>query len=108
MTPAIDLHGTLTEPDPQNPAQSVKVVYQTTAPGAGNISNGGKFDRQRRAHVIPKDPKTPAQLQRRARMAAAVAAWKLATPEDRSAYAEAARIRRITVCNAFISAFLRN
>ncbi len=103
----LDIRGTLQEPDPANPAQSVKVVYQKVAPGAGNISNGGAFDRQRRAHVVPTDPKTPAQVARRTKMAAAVEAWHNASPENRRAYAEAAKVRRISIFNAFISHFLR-
>lgn len=104
---SLDLRGTLQEPDPANPAQSVKVVYQAVAPGLGNIANGGAFDRQRRAHVVPADPRTPAQLARRSKMADAVAAWHAASPENRRAYEEAAKVRRISVFNAFISNFLR-
>lgn len=101
------LTGKLTEPDPLNPSQSVTVVYQRVAPGLGNVDSDPTGTQQRRALVTPTDPRTPAQLARRAKMADAVAAWHAATPEQRAAYNDAARVRRITAFNAFVSAFLR-
>lgn len=107
MTTHIELTGSLDEPDPAHPGQFVRVVYQRTAPGLGNLPNSGKFDRQRRRHVVPHDPQTPAQVARRAKMAAAVLAWQAMTPQNRSAWTTPAAARNITPFNAFVSNFLR-
>jgi len=83
-----------------------KVVYQKTAAGMGNISNGGRWDRQKRAHVIPIDPQTPAQLARRARMRAANLAWQALPQQERENAEKRARARNITGYNQFISEYL--
>ena len=44
-----------------------------------------------RPHVTPADPKTPAQLAARARMAQASAAWKTLSPVNRAAWMNYAR-----------------
>lgn len=103
---AFELRGKLTEPDPNNPALSVRVVYQRTSPGLGNDPDDPTRTRQRRAYVVPINPNTPAQQTRRAKMAAAVLAWKT----DPSPYlAEAqARAKRLDLplYHAWISAYM--
>lgn len=108
MTPNLLITGTLQEPDPDHPGQTVRVVYQRVAPGLGNIADHPAGALQRRAHVIPYDPKTPAQVARRQRFAAAVAAWRALDPENRSDWTAAARSRNITPFNAFVSAYMKD
>jgi hypothetical protein len=81
MRPAILPRGLLTELDPGAPGGTVRVVYQRTARGLGNVPNVPGRILQRRAYVIPADPRTPMQRLVRARLAAATAAWQaLAEP----------------------------
>lgn len=106
MTPAFELRGKLTEPDPNNPAISVRVVYQRTAPGLGNDPDDPTRTRQRRAYVVPINPNTPGQQTRRAKMAAAVAAWRT-DPAPYLAEAQArAKARDLPLYHAWISAYM--
>lgn len=106
-TEVLDIRGTVTECPPVTQATCEKVVYQKVRAGLGNISNGGRFDRQRRRYVIPADPHTPAQLARRAKFANAIATWKTMSDEQRKAWKPQAKSRNISSFNAFISAYLR-
>lgn len=91
----------LTNPPPgKSPG---RYVYQRTAKGKGNMPLSETHDLQLRAHVIPADPKTPAQLARRAAFAAAVASWHAATAEDRESVRQTAENRGITLFNAWVS-----
>lgn len=85
-----------------------KYTFQRTAPGKGNISNRGVFDLQMRRHVIPIDHKTQPQLAKRFAMKSAVSAWHTATQKERNAHKNNANKRKITIFNAFISAYLLN
>jgi hypothetical protein len=105
--PNLDIRGILTECTATTPQTCETVVYQATAPGLGNISNGGRFDRQRRRWVIPHDPRTPAQLARRARFASGVAAWQAMDTTARQAWHWLGEQRRISSFNAFLSNHLR-
>ena len=82
-------------------------VYQRTSHGNGNIPDDPTHRLQLRRWVKPADPMTPAQLARRALMAAAVAAWQALTTDQRAAWRAAGKQRRIPAYNAFISAYLR-
>ena len=104
---ALDVRGTVTECGPGPAPVCEKVVYQGTAIGAGNISNGGKYNRQRRAYVVPSDPHTPAQVARRTFFAAAVHEWQALSPEAKAAWKQAGRARNIPGYSAFLSAYLR-
>lgn len=105
---SLELTGTL-KFDPADPLLPLaKYVFQRTAPGKGNIAGFGLFDRQMRRHIIPLDPMTPAQLARRALMAAAVARWHASTPQDKDTWKINAQNRSITVFNACISDILKN
>jgi hypothetical protein len=86
MRPALLPRGVLTELDPQQPGGTVRVVYQRTARGLGNVPNVPGRVLQRRAYVIPADPRTPIQRALRARLAAATAAWKTLPELDRTAW----------------------
>jgi hypothetical protein len=61
-----------------------------------------------RAHVVPRDPKTPAQLDRRSRFRAAVLAWRaLPNPEKETWSKRAARNER-TGYHLFLAEFMAN
>jgi len=99
----LDINGTITEngPTPE------KVVYQSVAPGTGNLPGNGTWNKQRRRHVIPADPKTPAQMNHRAAFAAAVAAWHLMPPNERDLWLPAAKQKSLTTFNAYLSDALK-
>ena len=103
----LDIRGTVTECPPITPTTGEKVVYQKTGKGFGNISNGGRYDRQRRRYVIPADPRTAAQLARRAKFASAIATWQVMSEEQRDEWKAQAQKRKISSFNAFISAYMK-
>ena len=107
MANQLDIRGKLTEVTPGDPPTTTTVVYQRVAQGLGNISNGGRYDRQRRAHVIPTDPRTPAQLALRAKFADAVAAWNALTPAEKRAWRLIGEGLNLPGYQAFISDFMR-
>lgn len=100
MITALDLRGTLK-------IGLQKRTFQKVRAGLGNISNGGRFDRQERAHVIPLDPNTALQQQNRARLAAATAAWHLLTTIQKDNYKKLAGKRQISGFNYFISGYIK-
>lgn len=106
-TEVLDIRGTITETITDPTPTVEKVVYQKVRPGLGNISNGGKYDRQRRKWVKPTDAKSAAQLARRAKFAAAVAAWHALTQTERDQYKSQAKNKSISAFNAYISVFMR-
>jgi hypothetical protein len=59
--------------------------------------------RQIRAYVRPTDPRSPAQIIQRQKMAIAVAMWHAATPEDKEPARHIAKARNITLYMAFLS-----
>lgn len=67
--------GTITEIDPST-GLPIKKVYQRVHKEFGNIQTPGARGLQRRAHVIPADPRTAAQLTQRSKLATAVVAWQ--------------------------------
>jgi hypothetical protein len=103
----LDIRGTVTECPPVAPLTCEKVVYQAVRAGLGNISNGGRYDRQRRAWVKPYDPMTPAQLARRSKFAEAVATWQVMSAEQKKAWKTDAKNKSISTFSAYISAFMR-
>lgn len=108
MLDTLLITGTLTF-KPANPLlPKAKYVFQRVAPGAGNLTERPGLDLQMRRHVIPVDPMTPAQLARRALMAAAVARWHATPPQDRQQWAGLAKSRSISLFNASVSDYLKN
>jgi hypothetical protein len=73
--PLFTIAGTLWLPDPDHPGRQIRKVAQLTAYGKGNVPGSPHRRQQIRAHVIPYDPATPAQLACRARFADAMNAW---------------------------------
>lgn len=83
-------------------------VYQRVRSGLGNVEGVAGDNLQLRAHVIPYDPKTAAQLARRALMAAAVALWHTFTPDEKKAWRAAGKARSLPGFNAWVSHYLRS
>jgi hypothetical protein len=105
MRPAIIPRGLLTELDPDAPGGIVRVVYQRTGRGLGNVPGVPGRVLQRRAHVIPADPRTPLQLLLRARIRAATAAWQELTEPERDDWRALARSRGPTGYMLFVAAY---
>ncbi len=91
--------------DPPKPCG--KYVYQRVQPGKGNVAADPSKALQLRRYVIPFDPRTPAQIARRARLAAGVATWHALSAEQKKAWSAEGKRRQIGAYCAFLSAFLR-
>lgn len=99
---------TLTFQPTNPPRPHGKYVFQRVAPGRGNVAGRPAWDLQLRAHVIPIDPMTPAQIARRDHFRAAVALWHASTNQDKEQWKKTAQNRSIPVFNACLSDLLRN
>ena len=66
-------------------------VYQRTHPDYGNLGRRGKYGLQIRQRVIPADPKTALQLQKRNKFKLAVIEWQALNDEQKAAWNRAAR-----------------
>jgi hypothetical protein len=105
---ALLVTGTLTMTPPGTNLAPRKMVFQRVRQGLGNILGRPHADLQLRAHVVPADPKTTAQIARRDLMAAAVTRWHASTASDKSEWKIIAENRSISVFNACISDTLNN
>jgi hypothetical protein len=85
-----------------------QVVYQRVKKGRGNIPTSGPQDLQLRAHVPQTDARTPAQLQVRARLAAATAAYQVLPADQRAALQKQTQGKHQTGFNLFVQQFCRN
>ena len=85
-----------------------KYVFQRVRPGYGNLIDRPRLDLQLRRHVVPTDPKTVAQMARRALFAAAVARWRAPIGDDMERWSTTAQNRSIPVFNAALSDVLLN
>ncbi len=83
-----------------------KYVFQRVAPGKGNIPSRPALDLQLRRHVVPPDPRTPAQLARRDKMRQAVLIWHGLSDAEKLEWKARGTARRISGFNAFVSAVL--
>jgi hypothetical protein len=85
-----------------------QTVYQISLPWINPHDHAKTKMLQRRAHVMPPDPRTHLQLLNRARFAAAVAGWKVLTSVQRDEYNRRgnARSDRIEGLNVFIREFI--
>ena len=81
------------------------IVYQRVRKGRGNIETDGHHDLQIRVKGGFTDARTTAQLQGRARIAAATAAYKALTPAERETWRLAAKGIRGTGYNLFVRDF---
>lgn len=85
-----------------------RYVLQRTAKGAGNLPQNTRHDMQLRRRVIPHDPRTPAQLANRVRIAAATSAWRQMSDEQRGEFRERAKKLYMTGFNLHIREFTRS
>jgi hypothetical protein len=99
---------TLTFKPTNPPRPQGKYVFQRVRPGLGNVAGFPGAYLQLRAHVIPFDPKTPAQIARRDLMRAAVARYRTPEGDDLIRWKKIARARNIPLFNAACSDILRN
>lgn len=101
------LAGALYEADATAPGGRRRVVYQGVAPGMGNLAGSPDRSRQKRAHVIPADPRTPYQRALRQRMADATAAWHLLTAPQRAEWRARASSAHCTGFNLHVRDWCR-
>jgi hypothetical protein len=85
-TPYIRLAGTLSGVPFGTSLPDGKYVYQSVAPGLGNVEWDDTRTLQCRAHVVPTNPQTEAQQANRAKFAQALAAWQALSIEQRAAW----------------------
>ena len=82
-----------------------KMVYQRVRKGLGNLEDNGHMGLQFRVQALITDKKSAGQLQSRARLAAATAAYKVLSNEEKENLKEAALDLRITGYNLFVKKF---
>jgi len=102
----LDTRGVLTVRDQKS--QPVKIVIKLAGKGYGNGRIVGDRQYQICRYVATiNDRKSLAQLARRARFQAAVAAWRVLPKEERQRQHEAAKAEGHTGWNRFIADYLR-
>lgn len=104
---SIRLRGTITECTTGPAPTCARWTYQRTAPGKGNLPGSGAFDYQRRRTVVPSDPRTPAQVARRATFREAVAEWQALPEPARATWRAAADGLPLSGYNLYISRRIR-
>ena len=83
-------------------------VYQRTHPEKGNLGRRGQYGLQLRRRVVPADPRTAAQIERRNAFAEAVEAGQSLDEATRESWRRASRDQPRSGYAAFISAFMRD
>jgi len=104
---AFDIRGTLSITTSGVSPVTSKVVFQKCHPDSATHFVGNHSPRMMRAHVIPFDPKSPAQMMQRNKMRLAVAAWHILPNEARYGWQEEGKMRSISGFNAFISDYMK-
>jgi len=79
----------------------VKYTLQRVKPGLGNVEGSADRSIQLRAHVIPADPRTPAQIACREKFAAAMAEYSAMTAEQKQYWKEIGNKSAISAMNAY-------
>jgi hypothetical protein len=97
----ITLHPRLTGTEP------IRVVLQRTTPGLGNLPFGRRKELQMRRHVVPYDPRTPAQRAQRARLGNASTAWHALTPEEKREWNRVGSTKRLTGYMVYTGAWMK-
>lgn len=92
-------------PTPADPP--IKKVIQRVQPGLGNVNGFQDRSLQLRTHVIPADPRSPAQLACRAKFAAAMAEWKNMGAAERKYWIDLGNKSAISGMNAYTRYKLR-
>ena len=82
-------------------------VYQRVYKHHGNLPLAGNYGLQIRRHVIPFDPKTPEQLERRDRFRTAVQEWQTLPAVEKEEWKRLARSENRSGYNHFISYKMR-
>lgn len=103
---AIRIRGTLTVPGDTEESPPKKIVMQRTGTGKGNVLNDKTRSLQIRAHVIPSDPKTDAQLTRRTTFADAMHAWATLDAPTRTAFHARASKLGLDGANLFVRDYI--
>lgn len=85
--------------------QKVRVVYQRTSRGFGNIRRMETRDLQMRTEPPREDAKSEAQMMVRRRLKAAVRAYQSLDDGQREAYRVLARTKNRTSYNLFVATF---
>lgn len=104
----LEINGTITEDDPDNPGQTIRVCYQRVAPGLGNLPGDGSYNRQRRRVVTVTNPHSEKQTAIRAKLTNAVAAWQQLSTAEREQWQTIGAHRALPGYNAFIANHMRN
>ncbi len=102
----VRLHGSIDLPDSVTGVFS-RWVFQSVAPGLGNLSSCVARTAQRRRHVIPFDPQSVSQRSQRNRLASAVSAWQSLPLPARRAWRTLAEWSSITGYQLFVSHHMR-
>jgi len=100
--------GTLIIVPPGTSLPPRKMVFQRVRRGLGNLPDKSNTGHQLRAHVIPFDPKSAAQIARRDLMRAAVTRYRSPVGDDLTRWKRIATARNIPLFNAACSDILRN
>ena len=84
-----------------------KMVYQRVRKGLGNIEQRGRMDLQIRVQPAIRDKQSPAQLQSRARLAAATQAWQTLDEAAQAAWRKRAATIKMTGFNLFVKNYCK-
>jgi hypothetical protein len=106
--PALFLTKTVYVPNAMPGQPPIRKVAQRVKKGLGNVIDDPSQTLQIRAHVIPVDPKTTAQLERRTTFAAAVAEWQTMTDDEKQLWSTKASRQQISGINLWIREYIRN
>lgn len=103
---SLGIKGTLRFVPIDPPRPQGKYVVQRCAPGTGNVAGDLDGSTQVRAHVLPGNPRSTAQMQQRGKMADAVRAWRALPEADRLALRAAADAAGLPPYHYFLSTYL--
>lgn len=84
-----------------------EVVYQRVGIDFGNLPPLKTAGYQRRMHVLPIDPATPAQIARRSKFATAVNNWQLMSDSQKQVWKDKGAYLNLPGYNYYISEFLK-
>lgn len=82
-------------------------VYQRTHPKKGNVGVRGRYGLQLRRRVIPVDPRTTPQMERRSKFSDAVGVWQSLAEDVKQQWRRAARSTHRSGYAHFLSAYMR-
>lgn len=103
--PWLDARGSLNWTDYINTGEVRRVVFQATGARGSNLTSPLGKPRQVRRHVIPKDPRTPAQIAQRNQLKQAMLAWQALTEPEKQTWRNKAKGQPLTGCMLFVSQY---